>query len=205
MLTCTRIWWYASFRSIFVIHSLGWRAAIIENRVSILNEGTIINWVSLSLVWDGRNHPASALGKGDCNSPATSGPLPPLWLGRDRASAQRVEGRLLCCCWVTPVDDGGVVEGRRRRLVIYLVKLSSLFRNVGEIVVSKFLWNGLASPQPEAGQSYFRPCPLPLPRPLLLKGRLEEGPLESFSCRRWPWSLESFLLETYETLGRSLV
>ena len=37
------------------------------------------------------------------------------------------------------MDDGGVVEGHRRRLVIYLVKLSSLFRNVGEIVVSKFL------------------------------------------------------------------
>ena len=37
------------------------------------------------------------------------------------------------------MDDGGGVEGRRRRLVIYLVKLYSLFRNVGEIVLSKFL------------------------------------------------------------------
>ena len=113
-----------------------------------------------------------------------SDPLPPLWPERDGASVQRGEGRLLCCCWVTPVDDGGGVEGRRRRLLIYRVKLFALSRSAGENVVSKFRWNGRASPQPEADWSYFRPCPLPPPRPFLLKGRLDEGPLESLSCLR---------------------
>ena len=165
------------------------------------------DWVYLSLLWDGRYHPASALGIGGCNSPAMSCPLPPLWPGRGGASAQHVEGRLLCCCWVTPMGSGGGMEGHRRRLLRYLVKLSSLFRNVGENVVSKFLWNEWASPQPEADRSYFRPWPLPPPppRPFLLKGRVEEGPLGSFSCLLCPWSLESFRLDEEETLGRSLL
>ena len=132
---------------------------------SWMKERQWTDWVSLSLLWDGRYHPASALGIGGCNSPATSCPLPPLWPVRGGASAQRVEGRLLCCCWVTPTGSGGGMEGRRWRQLRYLVKLSSLFRNVGEIVVSKFLWNEQASPQLEADRSYFRPWPLPPPPP----------------------------------------
>ena len=161
--------------------------------------------VSLSLLWDGRNRLASELGIGGCNSLATSGPLPPLWPVRGGASEQRVEGRLLCCCWVTPAGSGGGMEGRRLRQLRYLLKLSSLFRNVGENLVSKFLWSEQASPQLEADRSYLRPWPLPPPRPLLLKGRADEGPLESLSCRLCPWSLESFRLEEDEALGRSLL
>ena len=151
------------------------------------------------------NHPASVLGRDGCNSPAMSYPLPPLEPERDGASEQRVEGRLFCCCWVSPVDNGGGEEGRRRRLSIYRWKLFALSRSVGENVVSKFRWNGRASPQPEAAWSYFRPWPLPLPRPRRLKGRLDEGPLESLSGRRWPCSRESFRVGAEEALGRSLL
>ena len=55
--------------------------------------------------------------------------------------------------------------GRRRRQSRYLEKLSALSLDVGEIVLSKCPWNGLASPQPEAVRSYLRPWPLPPPPP----------------------------------------
>ena len=53
---------------------------------------------------------------------------------------------------------------------------------------------------PIYGLDRFRP-----PRPFLLKGRADEGPLESLSCRLCPWSLESFRLDEDEALGRSLL
>ena len=48
---------------------------------------------------------------------------------------------------------------RRRRQSRYLEKLSALSLDVGEIVLSKCPWKGLASPQPEAVRSYLPPPP----------------------------------------------
>ena len=132
------------------------------------------------------------------------GPSPPRWPAKVEVSEQRAGGRLFCCCLVTPTGNAEVMEGRRRRQSRYLEKLSALSLDVGERVLSKCPWNGLASPQPEAVRSYLRPWPPPPPRPFLLKGRADLGPLGSLSCRRCPWSRESFLLEEEEA-GLSLL
>ena len=81
---------------------------------------------SLSLLLDGRNRRVSVQEIGGCNNLATSDPSPPLWPARGGASEQRFEGRLLCCCWVSPAGSGGGMEGRRRRQSIYREKLFSL-------------------------------------------------------------------------------
>ena len=78
-------------------------------------------------------------------------------------------GRLFCCCLATPVGNEEVIEVRRQRQSRYLEKLFSLFLDVEEKVFSSEPGNGLASPQKEAGLSYF--CPWPLPPPtFLVKG-----------------------------------
>ena len=72
------------------------------------------------------------------------------------------------------------MEVRRRRQSRYLEKLFSLFLDVEETVFSSDPGNGLASPQQEAGLSYFRPWPLP-PPPDFFCGRDELTVLTALS------------------------
>ena len=119
--------------------------------------------ISSSLWRDGMNRLVSGQEIGGCNILATQCPSPPRWPARVGASEQRFEDSLLCCCWVTPTGNAEVMEERRRRQSRCLEKFSALSRDVGEIVLSKRPWKGLASPQLEAVRSYLRPWPLPSP------------------------------------------
>ena len=108
---------------------------------------------------------------------------------KPEASGQRVRGRLFCRCFANAAGNEEVMDVRRRRQSRYLEKLFSLFLDVEETVFSSDSGNGLASPQPEAGLSYFQPCPLPPPppppppppQPFLWKGRVGWEPLGSRS------------------------
>ena len=91
---------------------------------------------------------------------------------KPEASVQRVGGRLFCRCLAIPAGIEEVMEVHRRRQSRYLEKLFSLFLDVEETVFSSEPGNGLASPQQEAGLSYFRPPP---------KGRADWEPLGSRS------------------------
>ena len=72
-------------------------------------------------------------------------------------SEQRGGGRLFCCCLATPTGNEEVTGGHRQRRSRYLEKLSALFLDVEETVLSKSPGNGLASPQLEAVLSYLQP------------------------------------------------
>ena len=84
---------------------------------------------------------------------------------KPEASGQRVGGRLFCRRLANAAGNEEVMEVCRRRQLRYLEKLFSLFLDVEETVFSSDPGNGLASPQPEAGQCYLRPWPFPPPTP----------------------------------------
>ena len=117
-------------RSILVIHSCGWRAAIIENSVSILNECPERDLISWDVWWAWRCSLAWGPEIGDCKFPEMKGPSLLQWLESSRVSSVREEGLKACGCWVVPRADKEVMVLHRRKRSEFHEKFFELFLDI---------------------------------------------------------------------------